>query len=290
MIFAEGLEYPEAPLLLSNNDWLVAEMAMGSGRLTQLSACGEHRKTFTDCSRPNGLLLDKDGKSIWAAETWQPSLIKFDELGAEVLRITSCGDLSFMWPNDLVYGPDGYIYLTDSGILVRDLIKDGRLDPDVWNSPMRGRLFRIDPVTHSVECLDEGLLFANGLAFGPDGNLYLAETVTGLIYRYVFSSHLELESKEIFTSVTDPSGPSRVVGPDGITFDQAGNLYAAIFGQGHVACVSPEGVVSRSLVTRGSCPTNVSFGPEDSKQLYVTEYQRGRVEVFDLSADGFAGY
>lgn len=227
---------------------------------------------------------------VWVAETWQPSLIKFDETGQEILKIDSCGDLPFMWPNDLVYGPDGCIYLTDSGTLVRDLIKDGRLDPEVWSSSMKGRLFRIDPVTLSVECLDDGLLFANGIAFGPDGNLYVAETVTGLIYRYVFSSHFEPASKEIFVNVIDSSGPCRVVGPDGITFDQKGNLYAAIFGQGHIACVSPEGIVSRSIVTRGFCPTNVTFGPEGSRQLYVTEYQRGRIEVFDLTTDGFSGY
>lgn len=65
MIFAEGFEYPEAPLLLKNNDWLIAEMAMGTGKLTRLSGCGEHRNIFTECARPNGLLLDKDGKSVW---------------------------------------------------------------------------------------------------------------------------------------------------------------------------------------------------------------------------------
>ena len=290
MIFAEGLEHPEAPLLLDNHDWLVAEMAMGTGRLTRLSACGHHRQTFAICARPNGLLLDKDGKSVWVAETWQPSLIKLDETGKEVVRLDACGDLSFLWPNDLVYGPDGYIYLTDSGIRVKDLIKEECLDSDVWNSPMKGRLFRIDPVTLDAECLDDSLRFANGLAFGPDGHLYLAETVTGIIYRYALPSRNKSVSKEIFINVIDSSGPSRIVGPDGITFDQAGNLYAAIFGQGHVACVSPEGVISRNLVTRGSCPTNVAFGPAGSNRLYVTEYQRGRIETFELTTDGFSAY
>ena len=39
---------------------------------------------------------------------------------------------------------------------------------------------------NSGECrkLDSGLRFSNGIAFGPDKNLYVSESLTGMVYRY----------------------------------------------------------------------------------------------------------
>jgi gluconolactonase len=287
MIFLEGLEHPESLLLMKDGSWLVSEVAPGNGKLTRVSALGKERKTFAGIGRPNGLLRDPVDGGVWVAETWGGSLVKLRSDGKEMGEVRSDGQRDFLWPNDMVLGPDDHIYMTDSGILARDLITDDGPDPDVWEGEMQGRLFRINPADWSVECLDEGFRFANGIAFGPDGKLYLNETVTGNIYRYEFTDRLLVETRELFVCVTDSTGPCRVVGPDGMTFDQEGNLYVAMFGQGHVATVYPNGEIHRTIVTRGSCPTDVSFGVKGSRQLYISEYQRGRIEIASVPHDGF---
>ena len=285
MIFCENLEHPEAPALQADGSWLIVQMKMGQGEVCQVSADGKSIQTIKKTGRPNGLLVDDEG-SIWVAETWEPSLIKISP--DKSVRVISRGnpDKLFMWPNDLVWGPDGAIYMTDSGVSVHDLLMPNGPDPKVWQGSMDGRLYRIDPITEEVECLDSGFRFINGLAFGLDGCLYVAETVTGHIYRYEFTDQLDVNSRTLFASVIDKTGPKRVVGPDGIKFDDEGNLYAAIFGQGHIAVVAPSGNIMRRITTKGSCPTNLAFGPKGSGKLYVTEYQRGQIETLTVLNDG----
>lgn len=287
MIFVEGLEYPESVLILNDGSLIISEVGQERGRLVRIAASGKERHVFAQVDRPNGILQDNHDGSIWVAETREPSLIRLNPDGSLAERLSEGSESPFLWPNDMTLGPDGAIYLTDSGIRVADLITEGGADPEVWEGPMQGKLFRIDPVSKQVDCLDDGFRFVNGIAFAPDGKLYLSESVTGNIYRYPFTDKLEVSSREWFVSVTDTAGPCRVVGPDGITFDREGNLYVAMFGQGHVATVYPNGDIHRTIVTRGPCPTDVVFGAKGSKRLYITEYQRGRVETTEVSNEGF---
>jgi gluconolactonase len=41
------------------------------------------------------------------------------------------------------------------------------------------------------------------------------------------------------------------------------------------------------MKTEGSMPTNCAFGPPGSRKLYVTEDERGTLEVLDVDTDGF---
>lgn len=289
MVLCENLDHPEAPVRLSDGSWLFVQMHMGKGTVCRVSPDGQQMKVIKETGRPNGLLAGRNG-DIWVAESWEPSLINISAKGdARVIARGAPGQM-FLWPNDLVWGPDGAIYMTDSGVQVNELIQSDGVNPQRWQAPMDGCLYRIDPETEEVVCLDRGYHFANGLAFGPDGRLYVAEMVTGHIYRYDFSDRLEVSSRIQFASVIDRGGPGRVIGPDGLTFDKFGNLYAAMFGQGHIAVVDPSGNVSRRITTRGSCPTNLAFGKNGSNQLYVTEYQCGQIEVLTVPGEGYIPY
>ena len=286
MVFCSDLDHPECPIRMSDGSWLIVQMNMGEGCVSKVSADGSQVHTIRKTGRPSGIVTDSEG-SIWIAETLDPSLIKVSSDGSARTIARGNAQQLFRWPNDLLIGPDGAVYMTDAGISVSELITPDGFDPEVWKKSMKGCLYRIDPVTESVECLDSGYQFANGLAFGPDGRLYVSESVTGHIYRYDFTDRLEINSRILFASVIDKSGPHRVVGPGGMAFDEEGNLYAAIFGQGHIAMIEPSGAIRRHLVTRGSCPGNLSFGSKGSQQIYVTECQRGQIEILNVQADGF---
>jgi gluconolactonase len=97
---------------------------------------------------------------------------------------TECRGQPFLYPNDLCFGPDGALYLTDSGITAADFEPGGKVRPDFETCPMDGRVYRIDVRTKTIEKIDSGIRFTNGIAFGPDNDRYVNETITGAIYRY----------------------------------------------------------------------------------------------------------
>ena len=70
-------------------------------------------------------------------------------------------------------------------------------------------------------------------------------------------------------------------------FDADGKLYVATYGQGDVTVLGRDGSVLQRIRTPGMQPTNVCFGPPGEKQIYVTEYEKGTVERFDVDADGY---
>lgn len=285
MIFAADLSLPEAPVLLADGSWLITEMGADRGSVTHLSADGRQKRIVARTGRPNGLALDRQGR-IWVAESWQPALLRVSMEGQVEAVATACDDEPFLFPNDLAFAPDGALYMTDSGLRVQDLLDCGRIRPNHAMLPMDGRVYRIDIGRGAVHKLDSGLRFANGIAFGPDGGLYVAETLTGLIYRYTLRPDGAVERRDEFANVLQLGAPTGFQGPDGCKFAADGALYVAVFGQGHVAEVSPSGTVVRRIWTAGALPTNLAFGRPGERCIYVTEDEYGAVETFATGVDG----
>jgi gluconolactonase len=196
-----------------------------------------------------------------------------------------CGQ-PFCYPNDLCFGPDGKLYLTDSGFITDDLAPGGVMRPDWKTLKMDGRLYRIDPESLAIEMLDDDLYLANGLGFGPDGDLYVAETVGGRIYRYAWQNG-RLGKRQEFGNVLIDGNTDDLRGPDGFAFDVNGKLYVATYGQGEVTVLGRDGSVLQRISIPGKQPTNVCFGPSGEKAIYVTEYEMGTVERYDVEAEGY---
>jgi sugar lactone lactonase YvrE len=69
-----------------------------------------------------------------------------------------------------------------------------------------------------------------------------------------------------------------------------GNLYVAVFGQGDITVLGPDGTVVRRYKTGGMLPSNLAFGPPGEKRIYVTEDETGTLEVIDVDCDGLPLY
>ncbi|MBN1400588.1 MAG: SMP-30/gluconolactonase/LRE family protein [Anaerolineae bacterium] len=285
MIFASQLSRPEGPVLLPDGSWAVVEMGADRGCVTRISADGRSRRVIARTGRPNGLALDRHGV-LWVAESADPALIRLTLDGETTLVATACEGEPFLFPNDLAFGPDGALYMTDSGILIDEWEPGGVLRDDYRELAIDGRVFRIDTNSGQVTKLDGGIRFANGLAFGRDGDLYVAETVTGWLYRYPWRDGHVSGPRQRFANVIDPQAPPGFKGPDGLKFAANGELYVAVVGQGDVTVLSPHGEVVRRLRTGGGFPTNLAFGPAGSGRLYVTEIEQGVLEVHDVGVDG----
>lgn len=270
---------PEGPVSLPDGSWLVTEM--GRGRITQILATGA-RTTVMASSRPNGLAVDADG-GLWIAESIDRALLHRDSLG--VLETVSVGvdDTPFLWPNDLCFGPDGWLYMTDSGIEV------GVFETDPTTTMVDGRLFRVDPRSGATELLDRRLGFANGIAFGPDGWLYVAETLTGEVSRYPFEAG-RIGGRSRFATVVPAHESTRspLVGPDGLAFDASGNLLVAVLGRGDITVVDRHGHVTSRVRVPGTFPTNVAFGQPGTRSVAVSEGSRGELLILPWPVDGHA--
>lgn len=284
-IFVDDLKNPEAPVLLPDGSMCLVEMHESRGWILWLSADGKERRVVAKTGRPNGMTLAADG-TLWVAESVNPPALLHVTLDGDVeIVATSCEGKDFLFPNDLRFGPDGMLYMTDSGVRMdswRDLPPDKR-----QAAPTEGRVYRIDPSTGDGEIIGTGYEFTNGIAFSSDNSLYVAATQSGLIYKHAWTNGTVSSDKEVFGSVVDEaSGPLGFRGPDGMAFGTDGNLYIAVVGQQDVTVLAPDATVVRRIGLEGPAPTNVAFGPAGSGKLFVTEQGAGHLEVHEVETDG----
>jgi len=284
-VFASDLGFPEAPVLLPDENFLFVEMEPDKGCVTWISKDGASRRIVAKTGRPNGLAQDRNG-FIWVAETAQRALLKLRLDGEYEAIATNFDGEEFLFLNDLAFGPDGYVYLTDSGIAIDEFAPGGELNPDWENLTYDGRVYKIDPGTGEVDRLDNGIRFTNGLAFDSNGDLYIAETLTGTIYKYPFENGSHTGEKQVFGNAINPKAPEGIKGPDGMKFGKDGNLYIAVFGQGDVTVLDPDGDVVKRYEAGGMFPTNLVFGKDGEERIYVTEVETGTVRIIDVGTDG----
>jgi gluconolactonase len=289
MIFVDGIGEPEGPVLLDDESWVIVEMSSDRGCVTHIDKAGKQKRVVAKTGRPNGLAVDKDGV-IWVAESEVPSLLRLTMDGDSEVFLTDCDGEEFLFPNDLVFGPDGYLYLTDSGMLYDDFVIGGKLRDDYKEAKYDGRVYKIDVKTKKIVKMDTGIRFTNGIVFGSDNYLYVNETVTGMVYRYKWNKGGALGPREDFGNVIKSPDAPGFQGPDGMKFGSNGHLYVTVYGQGDVTVLEKDGKVAERIKLEGHNPTNCAFGPKGSKKLYVTEVEYGRMEVFDVGVDGFPLY
>ena len=159
----------------------------------------------------------------------------------------------FNRPNDLTNDANGNLFFTD---------------PKSYDiNILDGRIFMVNPKTKEVKLVADSLAFPNGINISPlDGKLYVCESAKQKVVRFNITPENNLVNKEDFVEL--PGGD-----PDGIDFDIHGNLYVAHFGGKAIYIFSPDGKPLQKIETPGSKPTNLEFGDEDFKTIYLTEVE-----------------
>jgi gluconolactonase len=288
-ILKDDVLNPEGPVLMPDGTWAIVEMNRGTVCL--IRADGSSKQEIANTGRPNGLALAQDG-ALWVAESKVPSLLRLELSGRVTTVYTRVAGIDLVWPNDICFGPDGMLYMTDSGVSL-DAVNSMASPGDFYHLPMDGKVFRIDPRTGEGSLIDHGLRFVNGIAFGPQAeHLYVNETVTGNIYRYRFDPTGAMGEREYFGNVMiiPPEEHGGVAGPDGMAFARSGNLYVCVLDQGDLTILRPDGTVADHIALDGTFPTNIAFGKPGTTTAVVTEGTKNQLILLNGCEEGLPLY
>jgi sugar lactone lactonase YvrE len=240
------------------------------GWVTRVEAGGPRRWVETG-GRPVGGAFHPSG-DLYLCNSGLHAVLRIAPDGRWRVAAGASGGEPLVRPNDLVFDRRGHLYFTDP-----------RVDPATSRDRPSGMVHRLGP-DGTAEPVGTGMAFSNGIAFGPDGALYVAETARGRVQRWELGADGTVAGREVFATVTRAGEDD--AGPDGMAFDVAGYLYVAVYGAGRVRVVAPDGVVVGEIDPGGRCPTNLTFGGPDGRRLFVTEAERGRVLTVEVDRPG----
>ncbi len=145
-----------------------------------------------------------------------------------------------------------------------------------------GKLWRIDPDEFST-LLEDSMGTTNGIELSPDeAILYVNESIQRSVWKYSVDEHGNISNKTLFHQFTD-------FGMDGMKCDKNGNLYVTRYGKGTIAVISPEGILIREARLKGKNCSNLVFGGNDGRTIFVTMQDRKGMERFhnDIPGKGF---
>ena len=133
-------------------------------------------------------------------------------------------------------------------------------------SPGAGALYRLE-LDGSISTVLTGLTIPNGIGWSPDGSvMYLNDSGTGCLYGFDFDlSTGELGNRRTLVAFEQP-GPA----PDGLTIDDRGDIWVAVYGGCAVHHYSPDGNLLGAVELPVAQATSCAFGGADRGTLFVT--------------------
>ncbi|QFR34481.1 SMP-30/gluconolactonase/LRE family protein [Ancylobacter sp. TS-1] len=166
-------------------------------------------------------------------------------------------------PNDVVVKSDGTVWFTDPPYGILTDYEGNKAESEIG----RCNVYRLDPRDGSLALVADDFDKPNGLAFSPDERqLCVADSGRSHgadrphhIRRFDVSEDNRLSGGEVFTEI-DPGVP------DGIRFDNEGNLWVAA-GDG-VHCYGPAGeLLGKILIPEAVA--NITFGGPKRNRLFI---------------------
>jgi sugar lactone lactonase YvrE len=171
--------------------------------------------------------------------------------------------------------PNGVTHeAVEEGVLVTDSRKGA-----IWHATADGAEVWFD---HEVldPNPDAGNIGVNGIAVGPDGDLYVANLDYGAIVRIPVSEGSPGEPETV-------AEREDLTGADGVAVADDGTVYTAVNAADKVSRVTPDGTVE--TVAQGgelAFPSDVHFGPgDDQSTLYVCNFAFAAFQSEDETAD-----
>jgi len=290
---AGGLRFPEGPVALADGTFLVVEIA--GKTLTHIAADGTLTVIADLGGGPNGAAIGPDGRcyvcnnggiSFYERDgKFLPGYPPDDYAGGWIEAVDlqtgnverlyyACDGVPLKAPNDLVFDDAGGFWFTDIGKQYR-----GKRERDLGTlyyakadgSLIREALFPLDG--------------PNGVGLSPDGKtVYVAESYTGRVWAFDIESPGQLR---------DYSGrppwrrgrlhwaASHYAMLDSLAVDAENNVYVGDIPMGGISVISPEGERIEQIRVPDELTTNICFGGDDRRAMFITMSSTGRLVRVD---------
>jgi len=219
----------------------------------------------------NGITVDPQGRIVYAAEA-DRAVVRLEKDGKRTILAERYEGKRLNSPNDLVFRRDGALYFTDpSG---GNRFADWDLKKEL---PYQG-VFLLKDGTLQLAIKD--LERPNGIVLSPDEKfLYVNDSVKRTIMRYEVQRDGSVSNGKLFADMSAGKGSGN---PDGMKFDEKGNLYSV--GPGGIWVFTPDGKHLGTIVPPEFAPGFV-FGDADGKSLYLAaSSQLARIRVRNAGA------
>lgn len=291
-VMAEGLRFPEGPVVME--DGAVALVEIEAGVISRIAPDGTRSILAEPGGGPNGLargpggqlFLCNNGGFTWhdAPGCLRPSGQAPDYKGGRIETVDprdgtvrrlyeGCGEHRLRGPNDIVFDNPGRFPVP--GFWFSDLGKVRARDRDhgaVYWAAADG-----SAIVEAALPIAGG---ANGIGLSPDGRtLYVAETESGRLWSWEITGPGELR-KDPWPSphggrmLCDLPGFTRL---DSLAVTEAGNICVATLVTGEITTIAPDGRILGRVKYPDPMVTNIAFGGADRRTAYITLSSTGKL-------------
>ena len=250
-VLAEGLNFPEGPAFDPAGGLWCTEM--GAGNLVRWQD-GRIERIPTE-GRPNGLAFDQQGRA-WVPDSQLNSIRRYTpENGLWETILERVDGMALQAPNDLTFDARGNLIFTC---------------PNYATTERTGYVVCLRP-DGSARRIAEGYYRPNGLDIVDGGKaLVVADTYQKALFKGRWDDErCTWEDVHLWAQVGGTEGP------DGMAPGANGYLYQAIYGDGMVQVIGPDGKTVEKFSLPGKNPTNVAIDPSGRLGLVVTEAEKG---------------
>ena len=205
----------------------------------------------------NGSAVDRDG-TILMTQHGMRRVVRVDDgihLRPVIERIDGKRLNS---PNDIVFAPDGALWITDPpyGLVGQD--------KDPAKEAPNNAVYRWKDGVLKAVITD--LPRPNGIGFSPDGKTLYVSNSEPEMFVNVYDVRPDGTVANGRRFITFPP-PNPIDVPDGLKVDSAGNVWAS--GPGGIRIISPAGRVLGQLKSPDRAQANIAWGGPDWKTAYV---------------------
>jgi gluconolactonase len=275
-VLAEGLSFPEGPVVCSDGSVLVTEIE--AGRVTRVTIDGQVEVVAECGGGPNGAAIGPDGALYvcnnggrFADGNWKGGWIERVDLatGRVDVLYSHDGDRRLSGPNDIVFDGTGAFWFTDTGKFQGRQRDVG----SVYYATIDGS--RLEEVVFPAES-------PNGIGISPDGEtLYYAETVTARLRARVITGPGKVAAVVGHGVESVLCTMPGLCGFDSLAVDATGNICIATLVTGGITSIAPDG----ATVTHYQLPpdledhmtTNLCFGGPGRATAFITLGSTGRL-------------
>lgn len=227
---------------------------------------------------PNGICLDKEGNCIIANVSNGQVQLLFRDGHNEVLLAES--------QDECIYSPNCPFLDLHERLWVSCSVDYPYIDPSSRPPVTLGCLILIEK-DQQPRIAAEGVLLINGVALDEKEEfVYVAETIMRRILRFPVNEDNTLGAKEVYGP--EVLGPKYF--PDGIAFDEAGNLWMTFPAANAIGFIDPDGKLEmfledpEGLVLSG--PADICFGGKDRKTAFIGSVGCTNIPFFEVPYAG----